>query len=232
MTPDFAPYAEGSVLIECGQTRVLCAATVEEKVPSWLIEQNKGWITAEYNMLPRATQVRSRRDHQLGSGRTHEIQRLISRSLRAVCDLQLLGQRKITLDCDVLQADAGTRTASITGSWVALALALDGLMKAGKISRWPLRDQVAAVSLGLLKGEVRLDLDYQEDSAACVDLNLVMTGQGNLVEVQGTGEESTFQRHQLDKMLDLGWKGLQPVFEAQRALLERKGVVWTVPAAC
>lgn len=221
---DFAPYAEGSALISTGDTRVLCAATVEEHVPGWLIEQNKGWITAEYSMLPRATTQRSKRDQQRNSGRTHEIQRLIGRSLRAVADLPALGQRRIILDCDVLQADAGTRTAAITGSWIALALACERLLRLGKIPRWPLREQVAAVSLGLIGDEVFLDLNYQEDVAAAVDLNLVMTNSGKLIEVQGTGEEHTFERQQLDRMLDLGWEGLQPLFELQRQVLRERGI--------
>jgi ribonuclease PH len=221
---DFAGYAEGSAMIQTGETRVLCAATVEEHVPSWLLEQNKGWITAEYAMLPRSTQTRSKRDQQRNSGRTHEIQRLIGRSLRAVADLPVLGQRRIILDCDVLQADAGTRTAAITGSFVALALACERLLRVGKIPRWPLREQVAAVSLGLIGDEVFLDLDYKEDVAAAVDLNLVMTSSGRLIEVQGTGEESTFERHQLNRMLDLGWEGLQPLFALQREVLQSKGI--------
>jgi len=221
---DFAPYAEGSVLIQSGNTRVVCAATVEENVPSWLSEQNKGWITAEYAMLPRSTTKRSKREYQRTAGRTHEIQRLIGRSLRAVADLKALGQRRIILDCDVLQADAGTRTAAVTGSWIALAFACDKLLRAGKIPRWPLKDQVAAVSLGLLGDEVLLDMDYQEDAAAAVDLNLVMTGSGGLIEVQGTGEEATFERSQLDQMLDIGWQGLQPLFELQKQALREKGI--------
>jgi len=221
---DFAPAAEGSCLIQSGNTRVLCAATVEEKVPSWLQEQNKGWVTAEYGMLPRSTTVRSKRDYQRTAGRTHEIQRLIGRSLRAVTDLQALGSRRIILDCDVIQADAGTRTASVTGSWVALALACDKLLKAGKLSRWPLTDQVAAISLGLIQDQVVLDMDYSEDAAAAVDLNLVMTCSGRLVEVQGTGEEATFDREQLTRMLDLGWQGLKPLFEMQRQVLSERGI--------
>ena len=221
---DYAPYAEGSVLIHAGSTRVLCTATVEENVPSWLMEHNKGWVTAEYSMLPRSTQVRSKREHNRTSGRTQEIQRLIGRSLRAVTDLPILGQRRIVLDCDVIQADAGTRTASITGSWIALAVACDRLVREGKISRWPLLDQVAAVSIGCLGDDVLLDLDYKEDSAADVDLNLVMTGSGRLVEVQGCGEEATFDREQLNHMLDVGWSGLQDLFKMQIEALRSKGI--------
>jgi len=227
VTPDFAPAAEGSVLIESGNTRVLCTVTVEDKVPSWLQEQNKGWITAEYGMLPRSTQVRSRRDYQRTAGRTHEIQRLIGRALRAVTDLSALGQKKIIIDCDVIQADAGTRTASVTGSWLALAYACDKLLRAGKIPRWPLREQVAAVSLGVLNDQVLLDMDYVEDAAAAVDLNLVMTNSGRLIEVQGTGEESTYTRDDLNAMLDMGWEGLQPLFELQRQSLADKGISWS-----
>jgi ribonuclease PH len=224
--PDFAPAAEGSCLIQTGNTRVLCTATVEEKVPSWIQEQNKGWITAEYAMLPRSTTIRSKRDYQRTAGRTHEIQRLIGRSLRAVVDLQALGQRRIVIDCDVIQADAGTRTASVTGSWLALAFACDRLVRSGKIPRWPIKDQVAGVSLGLLEDQVLLDMDYPEDAAASVDLNLVMTGSGRLIEVQGTGEEAPFEREQLNQMLDLGWQGMQPLFELQRQVLADKGIAY------
>lgn len=224
---DFAPAAEGSVLIETGNTRVLCTATVEEKAPGWLQDQNKGWITAEYGMLPRSTTIRSKRDQQRTSGRTHEIQRLIGRSLRAVTDLTALSSRRIMIDCDVIQADAGTRTASVTGAWVALAFACHKLLLAGKIPRWPLREQVAAVSLGLLGEQVVLDMDYAEDAGARVDLNLVMTGSGRLIEVQATGEEATFDRKELEAMLDLGWQGLQPLFLLQQQALEQKGISWT-----
>ena len=224
---DFAPAAEGSCLIQTGNTRVLCTATVEEKVPPWLQEQNKGWITAEYAMLPRSTTIRSKRDYQRTAGRTHEIQRLIGRSLRAVVDLQAMGQRRIIIDCDVIQADAGTRTASVTGSWLALAFACDKLVRSGKMPRWPIKDQVAGVSLGLLDDQVLLDMDYPEDAAAAVDLNLVMTGSGRLIEVQGTGEETTFDRDQLSQMLDLGWKGMQPLFELQRQVLKDKGIAYS-----
>lgn len=223
-TLDYAPYAEGSVLIATGNTRVLCTATVEENVPSWLMEKNKGWVTAEYSMLPRATQVRGKREQNRTSGRTQEIQRLIGRSLRAVTELSVLEKRRILIDCDVIQADAGTRTASVTGSWIALALACDKLVREGKISRWPLLDQVAAVSIGCLEDRILLDLDYTEDSAADVDLNLVMTGKGRLVEVQGCGEEATFDRAQLDAMLDVGWLGLEKLFEMQREALRSKGI--------
>lgn len=225
--PDYAPLAEGSCLIQTGNTRVLCTATVEDKVPSWLSEQNKGWITAEYSMLPRSTVIRSKRDYQRTAGRTHEIQRLIGRSLRAVVDLTALGTRRIIMDCDVIQADAGTRTASVTGSWLALAFACDKLVRTGKIPRWPIKDQVAGVSLGLLEDQVLLDLDYTEDAAAGVDLNLVMTGRGRLIEVQATGEETTYERAQLNAMLDLGWQGLQPLFELQREVLKEKGIAYS-----
>ena len=211
-------------MISTGNTRVLCTATVEESVPKWLEEQQKGWITAEYSMLPRATQVRTKRDQSRTNGRTHEIQRLIGRSLRAVADLPALGSRRIVLDCDVLQADAGTRTAGVTGGWIALAMACQHLMTLGKLTNWPLREQVAAVSLGVIEGEVYLDLDYPEDVAADVDLNLVMTSSGKLVEVQGTGEETTFSREQLNLMLDVGWNGLQGLFRLQREALQAKGI--------
>jgi ribonuclease PH len=223
-TLDFAPYAEGSILLQAGDTRVLCTASVEERAPSWISEPGKGWVTAEYSMLPRATQVRTKRDQVRQGGRTQEIQRLIGRSLRAVTDLKALGSRSIVLDCDVLQADAGTRTAAITGAWVALALACDRLQRQGTIPRFPLLDQVAAVSLGLLGDEILLDLNYLEDSKAGVDLNLVMTGAGRLVEVQGTAENSTFDRQQLDQMIELGSTGLQSLFAMQRQALTDKGI--------
>ncbi|MGE0491205.1 MAG: ribonuclease PH [Vulcanimicrobiota bacterium] len=224
LEPGYAPYAEGSVLTISGNTRVLCAASVEDRVPAWLLEQNRGWVHAEYAMLPRATQIRTRRDNNRANGRTHEIQRLIGRSLRAVTDLPKLGQRQIILDCDVIQADAGTRTAAITGSWVALALACDKLRKLNKLKKWPLPEQVAAVSLGIRDEVVLLDLNYEEDAGADVDLNLVMTSNGRLVEVQGTAEEKTFTRKQLDQMIEAGWVGLEKLFELQRNTLAASGV--------
>lgn len=222
--PNFAPYAEGSVLIQTGNTRVLCAASVEEGTPSWMTDPGKGWVTAEYSMLPRSTHTRTKRENNRTAGRTQEIQRLIGRSLRSVVDLKAIGSRRITLDCDVLQADAGTRTASITGAWIALAMACHHLRQQGKLTSWPITDQVAAVSIGSWKDCVLLDLDYREDSAAEVDLNLVMTSKGQLVEVQGCGEEATFSRQQLNAMIDVGWEGLRGLFELQRQVLAKVGI--------
>ncbi|GMU56931.1 MAG: ribonuclease PH [Candidatus Xenobia bacterium] len=221
---NYAPFAEGSVLISAGSTRVLCAATLEERIPTWMAEKKRGWVTAEYAMLPRATMNRTNRERSRNSGRTHEIQRLIGRSLRAVTWLEKLGERQVICDCDVIQADAGTRTAAITGSWVALAQVGDRLLKNGLISEFPLHDQVAAVSVGLVDGEVLVDLDYTEDTRAQVDLNLVMTGRGQLVEVQGTAEGAPFSRSDLNRMLDAGWAGLERLFLAQRQALETAGV--------
>lgn len=220
--PEAAPFAEGSALIELGRTRVLCAATVEEEIPPWLRAgaRGQGWITAEYAMLPRSTPQRTRRERGgLLGGRTHEIQRLIGRSLRAAVDLRLLGERTILLDCDVLQADGGTRTAAITGAYVALHLAVQRLFEAGQIARWPLRGAVAALSVGLLGGEPVLDLTYAEDSAVEVDLNVVMTDQGRLVEIQGTAEGRPFSQNRLEAMLRLARRGLALLFRAQRQAL-------------
>jgi ribonuclease PH len=216
---DAAPYAEGSCLIAAGKTRVLCAASVEEKLPPWRERSGIGWVTAEYGMLPRATHTRSSRERTGAGGRTQEIQRLIGRSLRSVTDLPALGPRQITVDCDVLQADGGTRTASITGACVALALACRTLVTEQKIARVPLRELVAAVSMGLVDGEPRLDLDYAEDSTAQVDMNLVATESGALVEVQGTAEGHPFARAQLDELLDLGMEGIRELLAAQRRAL-------------
>jgi len=212
----FTRYAEGSVLMVMGETRVLCTASVLEKVPPFLKGQGKGWVTAEYGMLPRATHTRSDREAARGkqSGRTQEIQRLIGRSLRAVVDMQLLGERTIQIDCDVLQADGGTRCASVTGSWVALADAIDGLIKTGQLSQNPLLDSVAAVSVGVVDGEPRLDLDYNEDSNCDADVNVVMTGSGRFVEVQGTAEGHTFDREMLDRLLTLAQKGIRELQDA------------------
>jgi ribonuclease PH len=214
-------YAEGSCLARFGQTHVLCTASVESGVPNWLKGQGRGWVTAEYGMLPRATHTRGRREAAAGqqSGRTQEIQRLIGRSLRAVTDLEKLGERMITVDCDVLQADGGTRTASITAGYVALALAIRGLQEAGEIVENPLTDHVAAVSCGLLDGEAVLDLCYEEDAAAGVDFNIVMTGSGLLVEVQGTAEETPFSRDQLDEMIAFAEQGIRQLIEVQRQAL-------------
>lgn len=221
LTPGYARYAEGSCLIEAGNTRVLCTASVEEKVPPFLLSSNSGWVTAEYGMLPRATLTRSDREAARGKqkGRTQEIQRLIGRSLRAVIDLKALGSRSILIDCDVIQADGGTRTASVTGAFVALVQACDWLKKAGAFEKLPIKDSVAAISAGILKGEPILDLNYEEDFTAEVDLNLVMTGSGRLVEIQGTGEEATFTEVQLGQMIALGKSGIQALIEAQKKAL-------------
>ena len=223
ITPSFTKWAEGSVLVSFGDTRVLCNASVEERVPPWLKDNRRGWVTAEYAMLPRATETRSRRESVAGKigGRTHEISRLIGRALRASVDLKKLGERMITVHCDVLQADGGTRTASITGAWVALRLAVNGLMKRGRIENNPLKRQVAAVSLGVVDGEVLLDLDYGEDQDADTDLNLVMLDDGGIVEVQGTAEGIALTRGELDSMLDLGAAGIQKLMQHQAVALEK-----------
>ena len=209
----FTRYAEGSVLISFGETRVLCNASVEENVPPFMRGQGRGWVTAEYSMLPRATQTRSVREAARGKlgGRTMEIQRLIGRALRAVVDFDLLGERTIVIDCDVLQADGGTRTAAITGSWIALADAIDKLLGCQLIDQSPLKDSVAAISCGIVDGVPVLDLDYVEDSGADVDMNLVMTGDGRFIEVQGTAEEEPFTKEQLDSLhnlADIGCRNL------------------------
>jgi ribonuclease PH len=212
-------YAEGSCLVTFGETRVLCAATVEEKGPPWLRGTGKGWVTAEYAMLPRATLERTRRESTTGkpSGRTQEIQRLIGRSLRAVVDLGALGERQITVDCDVLQADGGTRTASITGAWIALHDALKWMEGRAMLQgRQPLKDHVAAISCGIVAGQPVLDLDYIEDSGAQTDANFVMTGKGGIVEVQGTAEGRPFSRAQVDALLDLAAAGIGRLAIAQR----------------
>lgn len=214
----FTEYAEGSVLVSFGRTRVLCTASVEESVPPFLKGTGQGWVTAEYGMLPRATHTRTPREAAKGKqgGRTLEIQRLIGRSLRAVVDLASLGERQIVLDCDVLQADGGTRTAAITGAWVALADACDALVARGVLSASPVRDQVAAVSVGLVGGEVLLDLDYAEDSTCDTDMNVVMTGAGGFVELQGTAEHGAFDRSALEAMLALAEKGIGELLAVQR----------------
>jgi ribonuclease PH len=220
-----APYASGSVLLGFGSTRVICAATIEAKVPSWMKQQGVkgGWLTAEYSMLPYSTLDRKPRDITKGKidGRTVEIQRLIGRSLRAVLDLEKLGEHTLWIDCDVLQADGGTRTASITGAYLAARLAIQKLLDAKKISENPLTDSVAAVSVGLFKGEALLDLNYVEDRDAEVDANVVMTGRGQFVEVQSSGEESTFSHEQLQQLLGLSQKGLKDLAAAQAAFLAK-----------
>jgi len=218
MEPGFSPYAEGSCLIKCGNTHVLCCASVEERVPPFLRNSGKGWVTAEYGMLPRSTHTRTDREATRGkqSGRTQEIQRLIGRALRAVTDLEALGERQIKIDCDVLQADGGTRTASITGAWVALSLACEKLLLAGSISRSPLTDQVAAISCGILEGTPILDLDYNEDSTAETDANFILTADGGVVEIQMTAEETPFRRDEMNAMFDLAEKGVAQLAELQR----------------
>ena len=217
ITPGWLRHAEGSALIELGGTRVLCAVSVEEGVPPFLKGRGQGWLTAEYGMLPRSTNTRMRREASEGrqSGRTHEIQRLIGRSLRAVTDLAALGERTMRIDCDVLEADGGTRCASITGAWVAVAKACDGLRAKGLVTGNPLRDHVAAVSVGIVDGTAVLDLDYGEDSSCDTDMNIVMTGSGGLVEVQGTAEGMPFTRAQLDALMGLAEGGIRSLVEAQ-----------------
>jgi ribonuclease PH len=216
-----ARYAEGSCLVKFGETHVLCTASLEDKPPAWLRGQGRGWITAEYAMLPRATHTRTRRESASGkqSGRTHEIQRLIGRSLRAVTNLQALGERQITLDCDVLQADGGTRTASITGAWVALHDCLKWMHGRSIIRDHPLRDHVAAISCGISNGEAVLDLDYEEDSAAETDANFVMTGAGSLVEVQATAEAAVFTDAQLQELIALAKIGIGKLVELQKCAI-------------
>jgi ribonuclease PH len=221
--PDFTQHAEGSVLVEFGETRVLATASVESKVPHFLKGKSEGWITAEYGMLPRSTHTRNAREAARGkqSGRTMEIQRLIGRSLRAVIDRRALGERTITVDCDVLQADGGTRTASITGGYVALALAMKRLVDRGDLAQTPIHGQVAAVSVGIFDGNAVLDLDYAEDSEAEADMNVVMNEAGGLIEIQGTAEGHAFQRSELERLLDLADQGIDELLHAQRAVLER-----------
>jgi ribonuclease PH len=218
ITPNFMPYAEGSALIEMGLTRVICTASLEERVPPFRRNTGTGWLTAEYAMLPRATQQRTQRETGRGgpSGRTHEIQRLIGRSLRAVVDLASLGERTLTVDCDVLQADGGTRTAAITGAYVACALACERLRRDRLITRSPLRGAVAAVSVGIVGGTPMLDLKYDEDSRAEVDMNVVCTGDGRFIEVQGTAEGEPFTRAEMDALLALATEGLEQLFAAQQ----------------
>ena len=218
MTVGYTKYAEGSALVEMGQTRVLCTATVEEKVPQFLKNKGVGWVTAEYAMLPRATESRTPRETGRGgpSGRTHEIQRMIGRSLRSVVDMAALGERSVTIDCDVIQANGGTRTASITGGFVALALALNKFVEAGKIARAPLRDYIAAVSVGVVGERVLLDLDYGEDSAAEVDMNVVRTGDGRFVEIQGTAETEPFDQETMNQMIEAASIGVDRLITIQR----------------
>ncbi|MDQ3801447.1 MAG: ribonuclease PH [Acidobacteriota bacterium] len=219
ITPNISPYAEGSALIEVGNTKVICTATLEERVPPFLRNKGTGWVTAEYAMLPRATQTRTQRETQRPSGRTQEIQRLIGRSLRAVVDMKKLGERQIFIDCDVILADGGTRTASITGAYVALALACKKIVAQGIIKNSPLLSEVAAVSVGIIAGTPILDLCYSEDSNADVDMNIVCTGAGKFIEIQGTAEREPFTPEQMNRMLALAEVGINQLFAIQRAVL-------------
>jgi ribonuclease PH len=219
---DYISTAEGSVLIEIGNTRVICTASIEESVPGWMRNRGKGWVTSEYGMLPRSTLTRTPRESARGrvGGRTHEIQRLIGRSMRAVVDTARLGERTIWIDCDVIQADGGTRTAAITGGFVAMALALRKLVEAGTLTSVPLRDFVGATSVGIVDGEIMLDLNYEEDARAEVDMNLVMTGGRRFIEVQATAEQRPFDDAQLQRMMELARKGIQSLIATQQALLK------------
>lgn len=221
LTRHYTKHAEGAVLVEFGDTKVICTASVEENVPGFLKGKGQGWVTAEYGMLPRSTGSRMRREAASGkqSGRTQEIQRLIGRSLRAVVDLEKLGERQILIDCDVIQADGGTRTASITGAFVALADAINGLIAAGKLAASPLRDHVAAISVGIVDGVPVLDLDYIEDSGCETDMNVVMTGDGRFVEVQGTAEGVPFSRDEMNALMALAEKGIAELVQLQKAAL-------------
>lgn len=215
---DAAPFAEGSCLISTGQTRVLCTASVQEEVPSWREKSGKGWVTAEYSMLPRATHTRSRRERSRVSGRTQEIQRLIGRALRSVVDMEVIAGKTVIVDCDVIQADGGTRTACVTGATVALGSAFDNLVREGLLDRNPMSSLVAGVSVGIVKGQMLLDLDYSEDSAAQVDLNVIATAKGELVEVQGTAEGQPFSRDDFDELLDMALNGIEELTAFQRQL--------------
>ncbi len=218
ITRNYMKYAEGSCLIELGNTRVICTASLDETVPPFLKGSGTGWVTAEYGMLPRSCQTRIQRNKD--SGRTYEIQRLVGRSLRAVTDMNQMGERTIRIDCDVIQADGGTRTASITGSFIALVDALEKLKKMGLFNKIPIKDFVAATSVGIVEEQLFLDLNYDEDSKAEVDMNVVMTGKGEFIEVQGTGERNTFSKEQMDKLLELAKKGIGELIDMQRNLLK------------
>lgn len=218
--PGFQHYAEGSALIELGKTRVICAVSVEDRVPAFLKGEGRGWITAEYAMLPRSTITRTPREESRVGGRTHEIQRLIGRSLRAVADLDALGERTLIVDCDVLQADGGTRTAAITGAYVALVQALNTLVERGLIPSLPIKSAVAATSVGIVGGEMLLDLCYDEDSWAEVDFNVVMTSEGEFVEIQGTAEATPFSKETINSLLSLAERGIERLFEAQKAAID------------
>ena len=229
IAPGYLPNAEGSALIDMGETRVLCAVTVEDRLPRFALGTGSGWITAEYGMLPRSTHTRTARETSGRSGRTAEIQRLIGRSLRSVTRLDLLGERTFTVDCDVIKADGGTRTAAITGAYVAVAQAIHKLMEAERIQAYPLRCAVAAVSAGILDSIALLDLNYEEDFRAAADFNVVMTEAGEFPEIQGTGESHPFTRAEMDELIDLSQSGIHRLFASQRAALETAGI--TVPAA-
>ncbi len=230
--PNYLRFAEGSALISIGETRVLCAASIEDRVPSWMRGKGTGWVTAEYAMLPRATQERTARESARGriGGRTHEIQRIIGRALRAVTDMAKLGERTVWLDCDVLQADGGTRTAAVTGAYVALALALAKKFDPSRTAAWPLAGQIAATSVGIVAGFPLLDLAYEEDSRAAVDMNVAMTDSGKFVEIQGTAEALPFSRSELDALLNLAETGIRSLHAAQQAVLEAAGLA-TAPHA-
>jgi ribonuclease PH len=223
ITRNYLKHAEGSVLIEIGDTKVICSASVEERVPQFLRNTGRGWVTAEYSMLPRSTNTRTPRDRGGGNGRAFEIQRLIGRSLRSVTDLATFGERTIWIDCDVIQADGGTRTASITGAYVALADAFRKMVKDGLIEKVPIRDSVAAISVGKVDGRVLLDLNYEEDSKAEVDMNVVMTGNGKFVEIQGTGEEAVFTKKEMDELTRMAQRGIKRLTKIQKKTLEDKG---------
>jgi ribonuclease PH len=229
IVPGYLPNAEGSALIDMGETRVLCAVSVEDRLPRFAIGTGSGWITAEYGMLPRSTHTRTARETSGRSGRTAEIQRLIGRSLRSVTKLDLVGERTFTVDCDVIKADGGTRTAAITGAYVALAQSLNTLMAAGRIQAYPLRCAVGAVSAGILDGIALLDLNYEEDFRAAADFNVVMTEADEFPEIQGTGESHPFTRAEMDELIDLSQSGIRRLFEAQRTALDIAGI--KVPAA-
>ena len=219
MVPGFMPNAEGSVLICCGNTKVICTASIEDKVPNWMKGKGEGWITAEYSMLPRSSNERIQRERTKVGGRTAEIQRLIGRSLRAIIDMKKLGEKTIMLDADVIQADGGTRTASITGCYVALEQAVKWMLNKGMITESPLTERLAAVSVGLVEGQALLDLNYLKDVAAEVDMNLVMTESGKFVEIQGTAESHPFDKAQRDALFEVGWKGIQKLIEHQKKVL-------------
>jgi ribonuclease PH len=225
ITPGYIKTADGSVLIEMGDTKVICTAKLEERVPQFLRNTGKGWITAEYGMLPGSSQVRIGRESSRGKigGRTHEIQRLIGRSLRAVADLKSMGERSVWIDCDVIQADGGTRTASITGAYVALTEAVRGWLDRGMLTTNPIKDAVAAVSIGMVDGKVLLDLCYEEDSKADVDMNFVMTGSGKFIEVQGTAESAPFTRKQMERMCEIAQQGIKELLQAQKKVIAALG---------